>query len=218
MGTNLPPRGPKRDKTLQDKKNRQPGWLRNLPQLLVEPGSGQLTSAEDKTEGSSDSFSFMVKVPLEERVNPFIKPDDEKFLEIERYFESLLRINHLSLDQILESNFDSHEISLITPTSGPSDVVKWQKEDSVRYQRLLHTTFKGKVPSIQLKMAMLYFGLPVAPLKIGRIQTVGEQDLNFLEDRSIFDRDPLEFLEDHTERFFGDATRRSKFDRTAPPP
>ncbi|RYO80687.1 hypothetical protein DL766_008814 [Monosporascus sp. MC13-8B] len=197
---------------------RQPAWMRTMPEAALQPGSGQLVLVEKK-EDMPTKVNLSPKIPFGERVNPLIKPTDEAFMERERYFEWLLRSVYLTIEDILEANFDEHEIALFTPASGPPDIVKSQKDHSIRHQRLLDTVFKDKVPSPATKMAMLWFGLPVAPMKIGLTQDVTPSDLDFLEDQVTERPDPLKFLENFTVRTFGDPTRSVKsteFFKTAP--
>ncbi|RYP84408.1 hypothetical protein DL769_001197 [Monosporascus sp. CRB-8-3] len=204
--------------TRRDTKKRQPAWMSTMPETALQPGSGQLVLVEKK-EDMPTKFNLPPKVPFGERVNPLVKPTDQAFIERERYFEWLLRSVYLTIENILEANFDKHEIALFTPASGPPDIVKSQKDHSVRYQRLLDTVFKGKVPSLATKMAMLWFGLPVAPMKIGLTQDVTPFDLDFLEDQVTEKPDPLKFLQNFTVRTFGDPTRSVKsteFFKTAP--
>ncbi|RYP05088.1 hypothetical protein DL764_004049 [Monosporascus ibericus] len=204
--------------TRRDAKKTQPAWMSIMPETALQPGSGQLVLVE-KRENMPTRVNLPPKVPFGERVNPLIKQTDDAFIERERYFERLLQSVYLTIENILEANFNEHEIALFTPASGPPDIVKSQKEHSIRYQRLLDTLFKGKVPSLATKMAILWFGLPVAPMKIGPTQDVTPCDLDFLEDQVTETPDPLKFLENFTVRTFGDPTRSVKsaeFFKTAP--
>ncbi|RYP82588.1 hypothetical protein DL770_005553 [Monosporascus sp. CRB-9-2] len=204
--------------TRRDTKKRQPAWMSTMPETSLQPSSGQLVLVEKK-EDMPTKVNLPPKVPFRERVNPLIKPTDHAFIEREGYFEGLLRSVYLTIEDILEANFEEHEIALFTPASGPPDIVKSQKEHSIRYQRLLDTVFKGKVPSLATKMAILWFGLPIAPMKIGLTQDVTPSDLDFLEDQVTESPDPLKFLENFTMRTFGDPTRSVKsteFFKTAP--
>jgi hypothetical protein len=134
--------------------------------------------------------------PFKERVNPFVGPKDESFLEIEHYFFSLLRSPNLTINDIIEANFDDHEVTLITPQSGPPDVVRWQNRNARRYHENLETRFKGHTATLPFKLACLYFGLPVEPLRTETMPSplpLGQQPLD--EDEVAPDVDPLKFLE-----------------------
>lgn len=204
--------------TRQGGNARQPAWMTKISQILVESASSQLVPTRNTTGTAKDStaLSVLPKVPFQDRVDPLTVPTDDKFANVERYFQFLLRRRNLTLEQILESHFDEHEKSLIIPVSGPPETVRWQKENSIRYQSLLQTSFKGKIPSLQLKLAMLYFGLPVAPIKIGPNQAVDIMDLDFLEDKVVHEPDPLKFLEDYSVRCYGDTSRRGRPCRKPP--
>lgn len=207
MSTQLPPQTDwKEEKDEEDENGRQPEWMRNISELLQQYKSSQLVA----TQGLSKS-SVLPKVPFQERVHPSILPFDEEFINVERYFHMLLRLHNLTIHQILESHFEEHEISLIVPVSDPPEIVQWQKENIINYQRLLQTVFNKKVPTVQLKLAMLYFGLPVAPIKFGKNQAVSPMDVDFLEDKVVHDREPLKFLENYSERCHGDSSRLGKW-------
>ena len=173
-------------------------------------GGGRPPKVEGQVTALPDVLAGLTKVPYEDRVNPLIDPMSEEFVEKEKEFLSLLRHEELTLKQILQTCFNDHEASLLTPLSEPAELVEWQKDNTLRYNHLLQTSFKGKESTMQLKMAMTYFGLPVAPLKMGRLQSVTPMDLDFFEDKTVFEGDPLEFLDDYTERCWGKPTMRSK--------
>lgn len=189
--------------------SRQPAWMVDMPQLEFEIGAGQIVGPQKLGE-SPGALTVSAKVPFEERVDPLIEPADERFRKTEQYFATLLKTD-ASLDQILEANFDSHEIELIRPAAGPPDLLRWHKENSIRYQRHLNTVFKGCAPTMALKMAMLYFGLPVAPIKVGTDQSVQIDDLDLLEDDVEVQPDPMNFLGMYTERCYGDPEKRGKW-------
>ena len=191
--------------------NRQLAKMTDMSGTLLRYGGGRLPATKNNGQLEVPSaLASIIKVPFKDRVNPLIKPTSQEFVEREKHFLRLLRHDDLTLKQILESSFSEHEVSLMTPASGPPEVVRWQKENALRYNHLLQTTFKGKTPSLQLKITMAYYGLPVAPLKIGNIQTVTERDVNFLEDITAIKPDPLQFLEYFGERCWGKPDRRGK--------
>lgn len=125
-------------------------------------------------------------------------------MRIERYFFTLLRNTNLTLQEILDNTFEPHEIDILEPASHPPELVKLQKANSIRYQQILDTRFKGNVPTLQLKLTFLYFGLPIAPMKPGASQTLVITDLDFLEDKVQIATDPLGFLNEYAERAYGD--------------
>ncbi|KAI1474160.1 hypothetical protein F4774DRAFT_415094 [Daldinia eschscholtzii] len=144
------------------------------------------------------------RVPFKVRANPLVDRNHPDFVRIERYFFTLLRNTNLTIREILENTFEPHEICLVEPVSHPPELVRLQKANSIRYQQILETRFKGHAPTLQLKLALLYFGLPVAPMKPGLSQTLVITDLDFLEDKLEVTADPLGFLDEYAERAYGD--------------
>lgn len=194
-----------------DIENEKPAKTADISsEALIRYGGGRPPKAAGDVSVLPKALAGLTKVPYEDRVNPLIDPNSDEFVEKEKEFLSLLRHEELTLRQILQSCFTDHEVSLLTPMSEPPELVEWQKDNTLRYNRLLQTSFKDKQSTTQLKMAMTYFGLPVAPLKMGRIQSVTPLDVDFLEDQTIFQADPLEFLDDYTERSWGNPNLRSK--------
>ncbi|KAJ8111994.1 hypothetical protein ONZ43_g5493 [Nemania bipapillata] len=144
-------------------------------------GSEGVTFVLSDDEKEEEYTSLQPKVPFKQRVNPFVGPKDDDFLRIEKYFFALLRSPGLTIEGILEGTFDAHEISLITPQSGPLDVVSWQRRNARRYYENLETRFKGHPDTLAFKMACLYFGLPVEPLRKGTMPFDLPLDLDRLD-------------------------------------
>ncbi|KAI8964664.1 hypothetical protein F5Y11DRAFT_355524 [Daldinia sp. FL1419] len=153
------------------------------------------------------SIGLAERVPFEVRSNPLVDRDHPEFVRIERYFFTLLRNSNLTIQEILDGTFEPHEISILEPVSHPPELVKLQKTNSIRYQQILDTRFKGSVPTLQLKLAFLYFGLPVAPMKTGSSQKLVIRDLDFLEDQLEVANDPLGFLDEYADRTYGEPNR-----------
>ncbi|KAH9908845.1 hypothetical protein F4778DRAFT_199946 [Xylariomycetidae sp. FL2044] len=142
------------------------------------------------------------KRPYSERVNPLIDPTHPDFIEMEKYFLAKLRDPKLNIDTILKSAFTDHEIALFTPASTPAMLAEWQADDTTRYHNILQTTFKGHVPSLQLKMAFLWFGLPVEPMRPGGYQMPwnSKTRLDFGDDKITHETEPIQFLDDWADR------------------
>ncbi|KAI1764686.1 hypothetical protein GGR53DRAFT_302236 [Hypoxylon sp. FL1150] len=151
---------------------------------------------------------FKEKTAFKDRANPLIDQTHAGFLEMEQYFQRLLRQTNYTIEEILENTFEPHEILLFTPVSGFPELNQLQNNSALRFQNLLATRFKGRASTLQLKMAMLYFGLPVAPMRPGAYQMPVPTDLDFGEDATIFRPDPLQFLDDYTARTYGDSSKR----------
>ncbi|KAI0906045.1 hypothetical protein F4823DRAFT_566138 [Ustulina deusta] len=147
---------------------------------------------EDEDE---DTMTLQPKIPFKERADPFISVKDKKFLRIENYFFSLLRTPGLSIDGILEGTFDAHEIALITPQLGPPDIVRWQMRNARRFHENLETRFKGHTNTVAFKLACLYFGLPVEPLRMEMMSFLSPPDPDPLEKEAVPNPNPLGFLD-----------------------
>ncbi|KAI0881377.1 uncharacterized protein GGS22DRAFT_197088 [Annulohypoxylon maeteangense] len=173
---------------------------------LHEPRKGLVLQAPN----SRDVSHLIQKVPFVQRANPTIHEYHPRFQFMLRYFFSLLESTMLTLQEILERTFEPHEIRLLEPATAPSPLAKLQRDNSIRYQRILETRFKGQRQSLQLKLAILYFGLPVAPIHPGFPQLNLLRDLDFGEDKLTKITDPLEFLDDYSEKKYGEPGNRVK--------
>ncbi|KAI1647017.1 uncharacterized protein F4817DRAFT_358897 [Daldinia loculata] len=177
----------------------QPPVPQTVPQTAPQP-----RDYFQRTPPVFQSSGLAAKVPFELRANPLVDRNHPDFMRIERYFFTLLRNTNLTLQEILDNTFEPHEIDILEPASHPPELVKLQKANSIRYQQILDTRFKGNVPTLQLKLTFLYFGLPIAPMKPGASQTLVITDLDFLEDKVQIATDPLGFLNEYAERAYGD--------------
>jgi hypothetical protein len=139
------------------------------------------------------------KVPFHVRVNCDITPANPDFVLVEQYFSRQLRNERLTMKDILEGHFTATEIEQFVPSTKDS-IAEIQQHNTLHYQKLLATTFKDKLPTLECKMAMLYFGLPVAPMKLAPYQYMDADLLaSFNGEDSHFDQDPLEFLDEYTQ-------------------
>lgn len=155
-------------------------------------------------------FGFIEKKPFALRANPLIDKNHPDFLRMEEYFLRLLRQTRFTIEEILQNTFEPHEIRLFEPITGPLELTQLQNDNTLRFLRLLKTRFEGRTSTLQLKMAFLYFGLPVAPMRPGGSQAPELLDLDFGQNAVMFRADPLEFLDDYTERSYGDSSKRGK--------
>jgi hypothetical protein len=104
------------------------------------------------------------KIPLGDRVNPMLWAKDKQLEDVEDYFASLLRSPVMTLKEILDGNFDELEIDAIMP-GGPEWATPWQRNNAKRYYLNLKSRFSGHTPTLAFKLALLYFGFPVEPLR-----------------------------------------------------
>ncbi|KAK8075772.1 hypothetical protein PG997_010435 [Apiospora hydei] len=111
-------------------------------------------------------------VPLEDRSRLDITPADPKWKEMLAYFNTLLNTPGVTLDQILKDHFTAHELCKFVPTKLEPHA-KWQQQDTELFRRTLETRFKGVLPTLAMKITMLYFGCPVAPMKFGETTFLG---------------------------------------------
>ncbi|KAI0400098.1 hypothetical protein F4802DRAFT_620316 [Xylaria palmicola] len=177
---------------------------------LATKSSGVRFADSDGEDEDGTPAVIQSKIPFKERVNPFVGPKDQEFLRIENYFFSLLRSSGISIDDILEGTFDAHEIFLVTPQSGPPDIVDWQRRNAHRYYENLQTRFKGHPDTLAFKMACLYFGLPVEPLRTGTMAFPLPPDSDSLDVREAGpSSDPLNFLEKYGNQDQLDCSERS---------
>lgn len=150
-----------------------------------------------QADGAEETTTLQPKLPFSKRANALISLRDHEFHKIENYFFSLLSTSGLSIDEILEGTFDDHEIMLITPQEGPPDVVYFQMRNAYRYRENLETKFKGHTETLAFKMACLYFGLPVEPLKTGTTPFDSSPEPNMRETNVASKPNPLQFLEEY---------------------
>ncbi|KAI1407181.1 hypothetical protein F5Y13DRAFT_206607 [Hypoxylon sp. FL1857] len=151
---------------------------------------------------------WLEKIPFEARANPLIDQNHADFLRIEAYFRTLLEETTATIEDIFNKTFEPHELFLFEAATSPPELVQVQRENTVRYQRILESRFKEYEPSLALKLTLLYFGLPIAPLKPGLPGVDLSLDLDFgAEDRYI-EMDPFQFLDEHTNRTYGDTKNR----------
>jgi hypothetical protein len=165
--------------------------------------SDMTTVVTQTTAQRPQTLRIRDKLPLEKRARVNIQPKDPEFIETERYFAKLLGDDSLTLDRILKDNFSAHEIDKFIPTNR-DPMATWQREDAIRYNELLSTRFKGITPTLACKMAMLYHGLPAAPMKMMVSQVVDASDFEDLEGDRVITTDPLDFLDEQGKRTYED--------------
>ncbi|KAI1206974.1 uncharacterized protein F4807DRAFT_436560 [Annulohypoxylon truncatum] len=157
----------------------------------------------------SQDVSFIArKIPFEERANPTIHEGHPDFDSALKYFSFLLKSTQLTLQEILERTFSPHEIRLLEAAVAPSPLASLQRDNIIRYQRILETRFKGQTPSLELTLTLLFFGFPVAPMKPGIPDVDVAKDIDFGEHKLALSSDPLEFLDDYSQRSYGDPSER----------
>lgn len=166
-----------------------------------------------KAPAPEDLAVLVSKVPFTNRVDPTINENSPNFQRQLQYFSHLLTSTRLTLQEILERTFEPHEVRLLEPKMLPSLMVDSQKENIIRYNRVLRARFPSQHQTLELKLTLLWFGLPVAPILPGAHDVDVEMDIDFGYDNMEIKLDPLEFLDDYVERTYGkpNDTGSSKF-------
>lgn len=172
--------------------------------MLSTKNTGVLPGAQEKRQQPPLSIQIRQNVRIEDRIEAMLRPSDAKYKETEKYFAELLQNSDWTIARIVDEHFSPHEAKKFNPTQDET----WselQANDTRGFETLLQTTWKGTLPTLSMKMALLYHGFTVAPMKIGHVQDVVPQDYQHLiqrENRVI--QDPLNFLEGYTERTWGE--------------
>lgn len=167
---------------------------------------GDVDEEEEEAEVEEEETILEPKVPFKYRANPFLTSKDKKFLDMENYFFSLLGSPELTIDDILKGTFDSHEIMLITPEPDSREITRLQRGHAREYYKNLETRFKGHPQTLAFKLACLYFGYPVEPIRTGTMSPPGPGFLEESEDeeqKATPTVNPLKFLEDHEKKMIG---------------
>ncbi|KAI1089222.1 hypothetical protein F5B19DRAFT_468386 [Rostrohypoxylon terebratum] len=157
-----------------------------------------------KDPAPEDLAALASKVPFVDRADPTVHENHLDFQNQLQYFSFLLASTGLTLQEILERTFEPHEIRLLEAVRLPSLLVDLQKENIIRYSRIVRARFPTQKQSLALKLTLLWFGLPVAPIKPG-IHEVEERDIDFGHDSIRIKLDPLAFLDSYSERKYGES-------------
>lgn len=172
--------------------------------MLSTQNTGAPPGAQEKKRQPPLSLQIRQNVRIEDRVDLTLGPSDPKYQETEKYFAALLEDKDWTIARIKEEHFSLHEAKKFSPTT-ESPWAQWQADDTRAFAKLLQTRFKGVKPTLSMKMALLYHGFAVAPLKIGPVQDVTPQDYHhFARRENKIIQDPLEFLEGYNERTWGE--------------
>ncbi|KAJ6786808.1 hypothetical protein PWT90_03859 [Aphanocladium album] len=110
------------------------------------------------------SHIVTIKMPFQRRLDPAIDPSDVEWEKVHAMFDFLVRRSDRTLGDILLDNFTVHEIRQFF-TQGRPDIKILQQRNTERYHSLLAGRFKGVVSDVPTKLSMMYFGLPVEPVR-----------------------------------------------------
>jgi hypothetical protein len=143
-----------------------------------------------------------------------------------RIFEEKLNDPKATVQDVLEEYFTKHERNLLIPADKRRNRVlaKIQRRNRVRYRMLLRSqrfsAWAGHAKDLHLKLAMLWFGLPVAPIEFSGAdelesgsdtsQDIAEAETDERREEAATNEKTLRFLNEYGERHFGMALVRRK--------
>lgn len=194
-------------------------------------GSGQ----QGDTEAEAQARKRAVKSQLREvllrtsphhRWNAAIKPRGKTFKAIVAIFEEKLEEGNTPVQNILDNYFTKHEIDLMVPANKRRNraLARIQRRNRVRYKMLLRSQrfapWANQATTLKLKLAMLWFGLPVAPIEFdpedesGSGSDTGDDIAEAKTDARREERakheNSLRFLNSYGQRYFGRDQLRSE--------
>ncbi|KAI0126300.1 hypothetical protein BJ170DRAFT_683895 [Xylariales sp. AK1849] len=182
------------------------------------PGSatgGKQGASQQKHKHKPQSLELKTNIPRKDRMQVTILPTDEDFIKMEKYFERLLADPKLTIDQILQDHFTEHERAKLLPTN-KLPMAKWQEKNTISFNNILKGRFKGKLPTLACKMAMHYFGLVVAPMKMLPSQVVDPADFDDFRQEKVIAKDPLGFLDEQGKRTYSNTPTSKKQAKMTP--
>ncbi|KAK2731350.1 hypothetical protein CKAH01_08998 [Colletotrichum kahawae] len=151
------------------------------------------------------SDSGKLELDPTKRYNPLIKPTDAAWKEVEHTFRRMLDRPTLTIKEVLDDHFTPHERKLFLPAVEPPSLRECQEDSTKRYRALLVGRFKGHPPSLAIKFAMLYFGLPVEPA-LSQFAQLSKPSFEIDDWEQLHEAEvspPLHFLTAHDRRNFG---------------
>ncbi len=148
---------------------------------------------------------------------------DQKFVDKEREFAVQLADPAKTTSSIVSHHFTAFERKLLYPASKKTDpeLFQVQQDNRERFDELCAGRFAGKPVLLETKLAMLWFGLPVEPMKLPR-RPIGfgfafggpeedyendDEDLDLMGNGlTKYEPQPLKFLNYHDNRSYGKDT------------
>ncbi|KAM0132222.1 hypothetical protein ACHAO1_006979 [Botrytis cinerea] len=146
---------------------------------------------------------------------PDIRPEDRLWQQTRAYYAELLKSERIS--DILDDNYEEIQKILINPQAWSNEVQAVRDEQSREYYENIGPggRFDGELDNLATKMAMVHFGLPVAPMTLNNIMVITPDWKDEEDDeedpapspprtqRIFYSEKPLEFLDSYIERSFG---------------
>ncbi|KAK2678990.1 hypothetical protein RAB80_004171 [Fusarium oxysporum f. sp. vasinfectum] len=151
------------------------------------------------------------------RLDLLIGPNDSQWVKKHKFFSKRLK-SDTPIKDIIREDFTYYESRMLMP-SDRADVKELQTANTKRYEALLNDRFKGVEDSLETKLTMMYFGLPIAPME----DILKELSLavGMEEEVPLYNiKPPMHFLTAHDRRNWGKDSLKAKeaFSRPVPVP
>lgn len=130
-------------------------------------------SVKDATPAAVQNREALLHGRARKRWNATIQPQSKEFKDVVNMFGEKLSDPKQTIRKILDEHFTAHERDLVVPADKTRNkaLARIQKRNRLRYETLLKSprfaSRKGNAGSLKVKLAMLWFGMPVAPLSLG---------------------------------------------------
>jgi hypothetical protein len=154
-----------------------------------------------------------------QRWNASVKPRSQAFREIVTIFEEKLEEGYMTVQEILEMYFTKHERDLVIPADKRHNMAlaRIQRRNRDRYRMLIRSQrfapWADQANSLKLKLGMLWFGLPVAPIEFhpddefesgsDTADDIAEAETDKRREEAARNGNSLRFLNSYGKRHFG---------------
>jgi hypothetical protein len=168
----------------------------------------------------------LLRTEPRQRWNASVKPRGQAFKEIVSIFEEKLAEPETTVQNILDEYFTRHERELVIPADKRRNraLAKIQRRNRARYRILMRSQrfapWADQATTLKLKLAMLWFGLPVAPIEFDwedelasgsdTADDIAEIETDKNREKAAKDENRLRFLNSYGQRHFGRDHLRSK--------
>lgn len=172
-----------------------------------------------KSAAEDHRREVLLRKPARQRWNAAIKPRSQAFKNIVTIFEDKLAGGDMTIQKILDEYFTKYERDLVTPADKRHNraLAKIQSRNRARYRMLMRSQrfapWADQATSSNVKLAMLWFGLPVAPFEFDlddefrsssdTADDVAEAETERRRERAAQNENSLRFLNSYGKRYFG---------------
>lgn len=169
----------------------------------------------------------MLHTPPRQRWCAAVKPRGQAFKEIVAIFEEKLEERDTTAQDILDRYFTKHERDLMIPADKRHNraLARIQRRNRVRYKMLMRSQrfapWAEQATALKVKLAMLWFGLPVAPVEFDAedewesgsdtADDMAEAETEKRREEAAKRADSLRFLNSYGQRYFGADRLRSEW-------